>query len=273
MELLSGKSCLSVIGIAAACLVALTSARSSIAQNVPGRYPPYEWLVQKLSLAETARLEHLLEQNPDDIDARIRLICAYVASAQNERRAKHLLWLIDHHPEASGLHTGLFVFPQQGPLQDVKTYHRAAELWKQQVIRHSAERQVILNGAEFLHAYCDFTEHDPFAAERWILRARDLAPTDSQWSDQLALDYMRALVFGRDGLQKEFAAHARAELDHYTDPRLLWQTGNYLVHSIGGSATAEVKELEAYGERLMKRAEELGFHPPAKGRPDQGAGK
>src|SRR5204862_3072654 len=87
------------------------------------------WLVQKLPAYEVAGLEAQLNRSPDDVQIRIRLMCAYVADPDNARRASHLLWLVEHHPEAPGLPTSLFVYSGEGPLQDLPTYHRVAELW------------------------------------------------------------------------------------------------------------------------------------------------
>lgn len=222
------------------------------------------WLVQKLPADEVAGLEAVLEQNPDNVLTRIRLMCAYVANADNARRARHLLWLINHHPETPGLPTSLFVYSSEGPLQDLPTYHRVAELWRQQASQRSSDPRVVINAAAFLHGY--YRSQDPVQAEQWLLRARELDQDRLAWTRQLAMDYMRAIAWGSRGSEVEgaYAAHAREALRSSTDRDLLWFTGDLLAHSVRDPDAALIAAVKQYGEGLMKRAEELGFRPPTR---------
>ena len=233
-------------------------------------HPPAAWLVEKLPPQEVARLETLVARNPNDVESRIRLLYAYVADARNERRAHHLLWLIEHHPEALGPRTSVFVHSGEGPLQDVLTYERAAHLWKQQVALHPSSPRIVANAAAFFHSY--YMLKDPMEAEAWVLRARAMNGGDPTWTWQLAM-YLRAIAWGDQGssVDRAYAAHVREVLRTSTDGELLWRTGNLLAHSIAGD-TRDVAAAGVFGETLMKRAEKLGFQPPAHGAPHRPAG-
>jgi hypothetical protein len=224
-----------------------------------------QWLVVPLAPAEVARLERQLESDPEDIAARIRLLYAYVASPNNARRATHLLWLIEHHPQNPELATPVFLHREPGPLQDVAAYDKAAELWERQAARYPEDRQVILNAAAFLRQYYYLT--NPFQAEQWTLRASRMDSADRQWRDQLAMDYAFALVHVASGKATntgiDFARHVRAELERSTEPALLWRIGDQLLRVSQSPVTPETTELQEYARRLVERSTDLGFHPPA----------
>src|SRR5690242_9748302 len=52
------------------------------------------------SAAEAAQLESQLASHPQDVAARVRLISYYYQQMIAEPRARHILWLIENHPEA-----------------------------------------------------------------------------------------------------------------------------------------------------------------------------
>lgn len=254
------------LAIAIACLVMAIVAPCAIAQadQAQDRLARRTWLVQPLEPQEVARLERLLEQSPEDIPSRIRLLYAYVAAPDNERRAWHLLWLIEHHPETPNLLTGEFVFREPGPLQDVVSYNRAAEAWKHQAELHPSDGLVISNAARFLREY--YYLEDPFQMERWVLKAAALDPANPEWRDQLARDYALALVNALSGRAssagKQFATHVRAELEGSSNCTFLLIAGTHLQMVAQHPPTPEMLELQAYSKRLVGRSQELGCQPP-----------
>ena len=52
------------------------------------------------SPAEAAQLESQLASHPQDVAARTRLISYYYQQMIAEPRTRHILWLIENHPEA-----------------------------------------------------------------------------------------------------------------------------------------------------------------------------
>ena len=54
-----------------------------------------------LTPAEVDALEAKLEEDPEDFSAR-RDLLAYYANRDQAAKQKHVLWIIEHHPEFSG---------------------------------------------------------------------------------------------------------------------------------------------------------------------------
>ena len=52
-----------------------------------------------LTAGEVAALEEKLVQAPEDFSARWDLLCYYFQQSNRAAREKHVLWVIEHHPE------------------------------------------------------------------------------------------------------------------------------------------------------------------------------
>ena len=103
------------------------------------------------SPAEAAQLESQLASHPQDVAARVRLISYYYQQMIAEPRARHILWLIENHPEAE-----VFRFASDVTSLEV-TWHglnRAADsdkaraLWLRQAERFSTDTAVPANAAQ-----------------------------------------------------------------------------------------------------------------------------
>lgn len=222
-----------------------------------GRLPP----------GEVTRLEGMIAGDPHNLEVRAQLITHYLVTGMNEPRAHHILWLLEHHPEADILQLPT-LFNEPGPLQDRRAYERAAEQWRQQAVLHRENPKVILNAAYFF----GYPTDDPNESEGWLKRARDLEPNNATWSRRLALLYAGAVLAtsGAHGastteVTPHFAKHARKELASSTDGLMLWQAGQLLQASPGASnGRPELVALASFGKLLQKRAQnDLGHTPPA----------
>jgi hypothetical protein len=146
---------------------------------------------------EVAALETSLEDNPDDLASRKKLLAHYAAALCEEdadvpalrlARRSHILWTIEHHPESSlagATQTRFFAHPS-GP-SDAPGYRRARELWLNHVNRAGASPEILTNASRF------FETADKPLAEEMLLRARGRDP-GGPWSIRLGRFYAVVLA-------------------------------------------------------------------------------
>ena len=96
----------------------LVAPKSSPPASVPPPPPLFSpWYVEslrdilELEESDVARLEQRLAANPDDLQARLKLMAYYQRADRSGRlearakRVQHALWLIEHHPNSELLHS------------------------------------------------------------------------------------------------------------------------------------------------------------------------
>jgi hypothetical protein len=217
-----------------------------------------------LPYEEVERLERRLTDNPEDLESRSRLISHYLVTGMNDHRSRHVLWVIEHHPEADVLQIPT-LFDTPGPLQDRNAFTRAAGLWRQQAAVKGNDPRVILNAAHFF-----LTSGDLLEAEAWTKRAGDLEPRNVSWRKSLAMLYSGALLacqgcprLSSAAPDRMLAKHAREELLRSSDGLLLWHAGHLLQLSPEMiKENPEASDLAEYGKLLQDRALRLGYQPP-----------
>ena len=222
-----------------------------------------------LTPAEADVLEARISTNPDDWDARERLVTYYQASttvAWDKKVAglrRHALWLIQHHPEHE------IAPPPLSPQYDPDGFAEAARLWDVNLQKPEVSPFMVSRAAQF------FARYDPARAEPLILRGMAMDPKcealkartppnvgEFCWPAQLGELYGRALLGPeerRAGQQDSAVARSplslevRRKLDASTDPLLLTRTGAYLVRmSTMPDGSAEARALgKSYLERAL----------------------
>ncbi|MGC3971872.1 MAG: energy transducer TonB [Pirellulales bacterium] len=113
-----------------------------------------------LQQAAAAALESGLEKQPDDERVRVTLIGYYshrpagiAAESIRERRAAHILWMIEKHPEST-----LFeyetpawkIFVKGENVADPVAFERGAALWKSHLANHPNDEKLQRHAAAFL---------------------------------------------------------------------------------------------------------------------------
>lgn len=226
---------------------------------------------RQLTAEQAQSIETYLLANPDDVAARGRLIAYYYRNGARAPRLKHILWLIEHHPEseiAGFSSTG--ISPTGGILNDAADYRRARELWLDQTRRNPADARVLANAANFFSQ----PAADAATAEELLKQLRRLDPKNQIWAQRLASLYVGAILRPGSfdpGVVEQF----KTELEASTDGMLVVTTGRQLA-----SIRSQPPELAApaieFGQRLLKRAQELGFNaaplPPGPPSPPPVAG-
>ncbi len=222
----------------------------------------------RITPAEAQRLEGYLQANPEDLAARGSLISYYFLNAIREPRLKHIFWLIEHHPESeiAGFNsTG--ISPRVLLLNSESDYNRARDLWLEQVRTHGNDARVLGNAARF------FLQPGADIATAADLLKR-VAPLDPRggWTTRLSTLYVNVIVGAlrpRNPRFMEFpdetalAGRFKAELENSTDGALLSSVGWNLTRLARDGDNPDLAPAAELGERLMKRASELGAPVPS----------
>lgn len=238
---------------------------------------------------EAAQLETQLASHPQDVAARVRLISYYYQQVIAEPRARHILWLIENHPEAE-------VFRIASDLTSFEvTWHgmnsaadrdKARTLWLRQLERLPSDTRVLAGAAQALPAE---------ESIRVVRRLRTLEPSNSVWTVNMASVYAQAVrdVFyasspvPRRGMRGpvryrdiwrmrlpvgglELAEKLKSELETSYDAALVGVTGELLVEQLALQSehdrTPDLVKGAALGQQLLERARRLDPNNPEWGR-------
>ena len=232
--------------------------------------------------AEASRLESRLVADPHDVAARTRLISYYYQQMMAEPRTRHILWLIENHPESQIFHvasdlTGMT--PTWTKLNSDSDQGRARELWVRQIERSPNNTLVLSNAAQALPLEDSM---------RLMGRLRLLEPDKPEWTVNLAMVYAQAVrdaFFAQDpgngrrvstgsmkyrdmaimrlpGPPSAAAETMKGELERSTDAALIGVTGELLLEQIGlirrhEADTPEMANSADFARRLLERARSL----------------
>ena len=180
-------------GLLLALLVSVLGRATPIAQTAP----PASQLAREgrtLSVAQVNDLETRLTANPEDLAARTRLLGYYFASAQRAMgadatraaRRRHIVWVVEHHPEADVTTLSeMTIDPAGHPLADPDGYAEAKTRWLEQIDRRKDDASVLLHAARF------FRLPDRALAIDLLKQAVRLSPTDATGAE---LGYVYAIT-------------------------------------------------------------------------------
>src|SRR5215467_12689201 len=241
------------------------------------------------SAAEAAQLESQLASHPQDVAARTRLISYYYQQMIAEPRTRHILWLIENHPEAEVFRIAPDVSSCEVTwhgLNSVADRDKARALWLQQLERFSSDTAVLANAAQALPVE---------ESIGFVRRLRLLEPSNPVWIVNLASVYARAVrdVFYASrptarrafsgpvryramwqmqlpGAGPELAEKLKSELETSSDAALVGETGELLVEQLvvlgEQEQPQEVVKSAAFGKQFLERARRLDPNNPEWGR-------
>jgi hypothetical protein len=140
----------------------------------------------ELNSQQAVELEKQLEGKPQELSTRTLLLGYYFGKndvPSRLARQKHILWIIENHPEASiaGSPEGQLTFDP-----DEEVYAKARALWLKQVVAHSQNTAVLSNAADF------FNGRERIMAESLIKQAATIEPENYQWFQRLGRLHERA---------------------------------------------------------------------------------
>ncbi len=266
------RSWIAIAGCTVPLLWAVAAAQGPDVPRPTRQVAPVDntWIAEgfKITAGEAQQFEERVARNAEDVEARSKLIYYYLYNALHEPLSKHVLWMIEHHPDSQ-----LAVLAPTWPASTQDTAQRK-QLWLQQADRHSGNPQVLGNAARF------FMQMDPPAAERLLKRASEIDGTNLTWRSQLAALYARMIQadayfrVGKDTLAHSwpeatpsYPAQVKADLDGSNDAALVGLVGANLAgmlrSSFYGRGEDESAALQARrfmaedAEELVKRAQSL----------------
>jgi len=207
----------------------------------------------KLGVGAAQELEAAVENNPEDLSARAKLVGYYFyqwmqpgEAAAKAARRRHILWLIENHPDVQLTGLSEAVIDRSGnSLADEEGYEQARKLWLAHLDSPKTGAQALGNLAKF------FQMTDKNLAEKALLRALELQPTNGEWNWRLGYLYAMGILgvdaIGLNGQptstdpfaqQSPFAAKARKALAETTNgttlaiaASILWRYGTMLAPS------------------------------------------
>lgn len=107
----------------------------------------------KLSRQEVDELENQLRLNPHNVETRNKLLGYYLirqfeSEDYRDRRSKHVLWIIEHEPEAA-----IAFLPYLRLETDREEYAKGRSLWLEHVKSGRGSRELMENAALFLSKF------------------------------------------------------------------------------------------------------------------------
>jgi hypothetical protein len=202
---------------------------------------------EEMTRDQAAALERALEQNPEDVAAREKLLVFYGRNrrAQDWRmnavaRRPHALWLIQHHPDSE-----LVMSARVRKSEDPDGYAQARRLWLAAIERRDVDAKVLGNAASF------FQGSEKALAEEILQRAQKQGPDRGQpnWSWRLGVLYASSIM-GKPADDPD-ARWARQRLAQSSDARVLYTAGYDL------SWRPVQAEMRQFGKQLLERASQL----------------
>jgi hypothetical protein len=178
-------------------LVMLQTASALAQEKAGASYPKLAREGYALSQVEAEGLESLLKTSPDDLASRTKILGFYFRGAVRllgrdatiEGRRRHILWLIEHHPESEVVALAeATIDPAGHSLADKAGYEQASKLWIEQARRHEASAAVLGNAAKF------FQLSDKDRTISLLKQAQHAAPDDRQWSSRIGYVYALAIL-------------------------------------------------------------------------------
>jgi len=210
---------------------------------------------------EMANLESHVLQNPEDVDARVQLLQLYLDTAlpaayenpgRRSVRLQHILYLVEHHPEASGSASkAAYVYRANGPYANVADHEAVRDQWLAAVQGHPKNNVVTLNAVRFLLI------EDPDDAEQVLHRAMDSAPENREIAANLGFQYAREIL----GSAPDLASHATADLEQSSNAIVLAGAGTALPNMMGHGGIVNEKLFDLANE-LTDRARKLAPDDP-----------
>jgi len=166
--------------------------------TIPNLRSPEQFVQMGAAMSQSAAqdLEAQLERNPEDLAARARLLGFYYyqwmkpgAAVAKASRRRHILWLIEHHPESPLTGVTEAAIDQTGEnMADPEGYTQARKLWLALMNGGSASPPALGNLAKF------FQIVDNDLAEKALLKALAMQPASWEWQQRLGYLYSMGIL-------------------------------------------------------------------------------
>lgn len=204
---------------------------------------------------EVEALEAELDEQPDNLDARTRLLGYYFSRQHSdhnaaERRQQHILWLIEHRPEAEI--TSLPYASLDHPMAEA--FDDAQRLWQDHVENNPENVAILTNAASF------FTRSPRLdLAEQYYEKAKELEPDNGDWPAYLARVLKRQARQSPPDGSRELTSRALSEFERAYELRELPQRRFYLLNDLAETALSagEHDKARDYAQQLLDQAQQF----------------
>jgi len=210
-----------------------------------------------LSATEAKALEDSLVADPNNLPAREKLIEYYFRAMikskspeTEEKRERHVLWLIEHHPESQFAGSPETEMLPMGFLGSMEGYQRGKQLWLQQVELHPDNVTILRNAASF------FTVVEPESSRQLLEKAYDLNPEDPETAAKLAQSYeLERITVGSPEEKAAFSQRAFTIRERGTE-KLEGVERFYALGDLANSAleAGDISKAEQYANELLQDA-------------------
>jgi hypothetical protein len=211
-----------------------------------------------MSAAAANQLEQKLLVKPDDLSSRIKLLGYYSGrnwdSGAGYVRQKHVLWVIEHHPESeiAGLR-----YAQLDPELDGEVYQKGKSIWLKHAKLKPKNATVLGNAAEF------FMLNDEATAESLLVKAGSVDPKNPTWPKRLTQIYLGQMGEQLGPNRVKFAAKALVQQDKALK---LATRGVDRLHLLPDAARAayeagDMKKAGSYAAELLSLADRFQSDP------------
>jgi tetratricopeptide (TPR) repeat protein len=143
-----------------------------------------------LAAEDAQALETRIEQDPQDVTSRTKLLGYYFGKqfqnrSAREAKQKHVLWLIQNAPESAvlGMPEGTL-----DAILDPDAYSRGKRAWIDQLKKEPANLKLLGNSAVY------FLQHDRTLALESLKKARSLDTDNPKWPDRLGHLYTLDMI-------------------------------------------------------------------------------
>jgi len=166
-------------------------------------------LGRQLNRDDVAALEKELQEKPDDIESRTKLLGYYFINERNDAAAKtakqrHILWLIKNAPEAEVL--GL-PYSYVHKIINPEGYDQARQSWLHVIEKSPENLSILQNASRF------FLVQDPQIAEKLLLKGKSLDAKNPHWS--VSLGQLYSLQLRQHPTEPEQTAIAEKAFQQY----------------------------------------------------------
>ena len=149
-------------------------------------------------------LEKRLASNTDDLDAHTIVLGYYFAhntGGTNLEQMRHILWVIQHHPESEVAGSSLCMPP---PIIEPVNTNAVKKAWQEQISRHPKCAAVFANAGSYLSIILD--KH----ATNLLMQAHILEPQNPKWLALLGENYKFQISTHHLGRQQIIENHQYA---------------------------------------------------------------
>jgi tetratricopeptide (TPR) repeat protein len=232
-------------------LQAQDSSASGPAQATVPRIPG------QITAKDAAALEAELITNLDNLAAREQLITYYFyemitsrSSVLEEKREKHVFWLIEHHPESELAGSPEAEIMPMGFSGSVESYGRGKRLWLQQVEKYPDNQQILRNAARFLSL------SEGKLAKDLLEKAAALDPSDAETTSSLAQSYDHERMESTSPEDKAALAKKSLSLRERALEKTASEQRFYELGSVAKSAleAGEPEKAKQYASELLESA-------------------